>query len=448
MLAAAAFGWITGVGTALAQLDISGSPSSDVTPSTCHKVPRPSASAIATNSTSLDAGTLLFQARFRGDVRTGQLVAYDLTTEGSAGAAQWDAAAVLPPRAARNILTRDGTVPGGGGGIDFLRDDLRESKRSALGDIGHSDPQYVGALNFGYESLPIGTPGRTSYRAFVQSKLDSDGRALKPMLYVGANDGMLHGFDAETGVEQFAYVPSTLIPKLNEPMEADDAHRYFVDGHLTVGDAYIDAGGGAGWVSVLVGTTGAGGRTVFALDVSDPHSVRGSNVLWEFTDPDLGLTTGEPTIARMADGTWAAVFGNGYNSDRHRAVLFVVRLEDGVLLRKIDTGIGAPGSPNGLATPSLLADGTRTIQTMFAGDLQGNLWAFDVSARAAPAWKSKYHAGPDPAPLFTARDPSGNVQPITVPIDIGSHPDGGYMLYFGTGRYLEANDNSVGPNPQ
>lgn len=493
LLGGLVFGWIAGAGTASADLDIARSPLfvPGVVPTSACRNSMPgqifSAASVTTNSARLDPETLIYHTGFRSDDWTGQLLAYDLAPDGTVGAIRWDAAGKLPSHRTRNILTRDGAVPGRGGGTEFLWADLGPTQRTALdrdpsgsvdhrgaervawlrgdaskergnggsfrnrrtslGDIVHSDPRYVGAQDFGYQLLPIGTPGRTSYRAFFRSKLDSDGTARKPMLYVGANDGMLHGFDAETGVERFAYMPSTLLPELNRLAETDYAHRYFVDGPIDVGDAYIDPGGGSRWASVLVGTTGAGGRTVFALDVTDPHSVSGSDVLWEFTDPDLGIATSQPVVARMADGTWAAVFGNGYNSDSHRAVLFVVRLEDGVLLKKIDTGVGTAHSPNGLATPSLLASASRTIRAIFAGDLHGNLWAFDTSASSPSAWGSKYRAGPDPAPLFTARDANGNAQPITAPVEIGSHPEGGLMLYFGTGQYFEANDHIVGPNP-
>jgi type IV pilus assembly protein PilY1 len=446
-----------------------------------------SASSVATNSTRLDTDTLIYQARFRSDDWTGQLLAYKLELDGSLGPVQWDAADLVPNHSSRNILSRDGTVPGAAGGIDFLWSDLNTSQQAALnqtpsgavdtlgdervdwlrgnqatelaqggsfrnrsatlGDIINSDPQFVGAPNFGYESLPLTTPGRATYQAFVQGKLDTTGAAIKPMIYVGANDGMLHGIDAESGVEHFAYVPSTLIPELNELMQSSYVHRYFVDGHVYAGDAYIDRGGDR-WASVLVGTTGAGGRTVYALDVTDPHTMGPSDVMWEFTDPDLGATIGQPVVARMADGTWVAVFGNGYNSDNHRAFLFIVDLEDGTLLKKIDTDAGSVGGPNGLATPSLLADGTRTIRTIFAGDLLGNLWEFDVSSTNVSSWDSEYKSGPVPAPLFTATDSAGIPQPITSPIEIGRHPNGGYMLYFGTGKYFETNDNIVGVSPQ
>ena len=145
-------------------------------------------------------------------------------------------------------------------------------------------------------------------------------------------------------------------------------------------------------------------------------------MLWEFTDPDLGYTVGQPVIGRMKDGTWAAIFGNGYESDNRRAFLFAVNLETGALIRKIDTGAGSAGSPNGLAAPALLADNTRTIEYAYGGDLLGNIWKFDLTSATASNWAVAYNDGvsptPNPAPLFKARYVSGSpstetIQPIT-----------------------------------
>src|SRR5690606_26501825 len=193
-----------------------------------------SASAVATNSTRLDTETLIYQARFRSDDWTGQLLAYRLQADGTLGAVQWDAATLIPNHALRTIYTRSGSVPGAGDGIPFEWDELDSSQQNALnrrpdgtadtlgedrlnwirgdrslelqsggpfrdrtsvlGDIVNSDPVFVGAQNFGYDALPAGTPGRDTYQTFRQSKLGTNGAARKPMIYVGANAGMLHGF--------------------------------------------------------------------------------------------------------------------------------------------------------------------------------------------------------------------------------------------------------------
>jgi type IV pilus assembly protein PilY1 len=450
-----------------------------------------SSSAVAANSTRLETNTFVYQGRFRTSDWTGQLLALELDPDdGTIAGLAWDAADLIPDPADRNIFTLDEDGDGieflwdllgstqqgsldmdmlGEARVDWLRGDqsLEDNedgfrvRTAVLGDIVNSDPVFVGAQNFGYEALPVSTPGRDSYQDFRITKIDvdgtddpdddsdDDGRVLEPMLYVGANDGMLHAFDAETGEEWFAYVPSALIPELDALSDPSYSHRYFVDGQIAVGDAYIDRGGGSDeWASVLVGTTGAGGKTVFALDVTNPHDFDENDVLWEFTgtdnigDPDtddFGIPIGQPTIARTADGTWVAIFGNGYNSTNHHAVLYIVNLEDGTLLRKIDTGAGSLATPNGLATPSLLADATRTIQAAYAGDLHGNLWKFDLSNADPDLWTVAFSG----SPLFTATDNAGVAQPITAPPQIGRHPNGGYMLYFGTGTFFQTGDNFV-----
>jgi type IV pilus assembly protein PilY1 len=443
-----------------------------------------SGSAVASNSTRLDTETRIYQARFNTEDWSGQLLAYTIQPDGTLGAIQWDAGQLIPAANSRDIYTQTsaGTaVPfdwaslgaaeqaaldiGPGGMPDglgekraaWLRGDQSfeqsaggsfRTRNVILGDTISSNPRFVGAENFGFSALPSGTPGQDTYAAFLQSKVNVNGEPQAPMLYVGANDGMLHGIDAATGVEHFAYVPQSVYGKLSRLTDPNYAHEYFVDGQVFVGDAYIDRNGTQRWASILVGTTGAGARSVFALDVTNPHGFSASDVMWEFEDPDLGYTISQPVVARMASGQWVAVFGNGYNSDNHSAVLFVVDLETGTLIRKIDTGVGDAANPNGLATPALLPDGTRTIRSIYGGDLHGNLWKFDVSQSNTGNWDVAFRQGPNRYPLFTATDAGGNPQPITAPVEIGLHPDGGYMIYFGTGKYFETTDNVVPGNPQ
>lgn len=440
------------------------------------EVQQSSASSVATNSTRLDTGTLIYQARFRDDDWTGQLLAYSLTAQGALDELLWDAGqqgpdGPMPAPASRNILTmnNDGTVVPflwssldsdhrealntsrnnvddglGPDRVDWIRGvrdedgGLFRERNSVLGSIINSDPHFVGSQNFGYEVLHEDDGGGDVYRQFRQSKVDAQGRALTPMIFVGANDGMLHGFDAVTGEERFAYMPSSVIPDLSNYTDAGYIQRYLVDGQIFAGDAYINGQ----WRTILVAGQGAGGRTVFAIDITDPHNITASDVLWEFTHDELGYMLGPPVVGRMANGTWAAVFGNGYNSDSDTARLFVVNLETGEPIRIIDTGVGTDANSNGLAGPALIADGTRTLIHAYAGDLHGNLWKFDLTHAIQP---NNWDVAPsgNNAPLFPARDADGNPQPITVVPELGRHPDGGYMVYFGTGRFFVQGDNVV-----
>ena len=180
-------------------------------------------------------------------------------------------------------------------------------------------------------------------------------------------------------------------------------------------------------------------------------------VRWEFTDSDdpdfdLGYSFSQPAIVKMNNGTWAAVFGNGYNNTAAdgyasltgRAALYIVDLQTGALIKKIDTKYGSSTTPNGLATPKVVdLDGNGTVDVAYAGDLAGNLWKFDLSDNNPVQWDSAYATGSTPDPLFVAKDSSGNRQPITSTPDIVAHPSGasyGYMVLFGTGKYLETTD--------
>jgi len=366
-------------------------------------------------------------------------------------------------------------------------------RSSLMGDIINSDPVFIGGQNFSYGNIS-GITGYASYGAQVDLKLDpTSGDIKNPLIVVNSNDGMMHAIDAKNGNEIFSYIPSWLIcadetastgcasgvdsSPLRNLLNANMSHRYLLDGNLAVGDAYINTGAGVAWKTVVVGAAAGGGKGIYALDVTESYKATGATsltsttavtqstyaaltasatVMWEFTDKDypptttqdgdadLGYTYGQPIIARMADGTWAAIFGNGYGSATGKAVLYFVKLDDGTLIKKIDVSDGSTSaSPNGLSAPAAIFNaGTGALSAIFAGDLKGNLWKFDVSSTNTNSWKVDNGSGSSTAPLFTAFDDSGNRQPITAGLDVGSHPLGGYMIYFGTGKYFEKNDNT------
>ncbi|MFZ6816529.1 pilus assembly protein [Undibacterium sp. Rencai35W] len=304
-------------------------------------------------------------------------------------------------------------------------------RQNLLGDLVGSTPQFISeGEDEGYSFLPAGTPGQSSYFTFYTSTKKS--RLANPKVYVGSNDGMLHAFRVSDGRETFAYVPKTVMSNL--PSLADPAytHKFFVNGTPTIADAYI-----GGWKTVLVGTTGAGGRGVFALDVTTGGTFQSTDVLWEVNssdDPEIGYTIGNPQVGRAANGDWVAVFGNGYESNSKRAILFMVNLSTGVIT-KVDTGVGSNSLPNGLATPRLVIDENSTIVAAYAGDLQGNLWKFDFGTSGTTVAFSGTR-------LFQAVS-SGKAQPITVQPDLYPHPLGGLIVTFGTGKLFETADPSI-----
>jgi type IV pilus assembly protein PilY1 len=437
-----------------------------------------SASSIAVNSTRLDSGSLIYQASFNSSEWSGRIQAYSLGNSGALDSVYWDtnSAGKIPAHGLRNIVTGVGNqgalstaavnfsianwdnlaatqrslmqLSGDSANdakarLDWVRgNQSRESsdfrsRLKILGDIVNSDPFYVGTSeDYGYHLLS-GTEG-TSYITFLTNKA-----SRTPMLYVGANDGMLHGLNAQTGVETFAYVPIASYPNLASLSTPNYVHRYFVDGGPRANDAYI----GGNWKTVLLGSMGAGGRSVFALDVTTPSNLGSSSLMWEFATASnaankLGVAMSQPVVARLAaNGKWVAIFGNGYNSG-DTVKLFVVDLATGALLKAIDTGVSGDG--NGLASPVPVdIDNDRITDYVYAGDLKGNLWKFDLRGNNQNGWDVAIKQGNTPRPLFAA----GDTRPITSRPTVGRHAGGGYMIYFGTGKYFETSDAQLPASP-
>jgi type IV pilus assembly protein PilY1 len=296
-------------------------------------------------------------------------------------------------------------------------------KRSfLLGDVINSDLVVSGKTDLGYSSI-TGKLG-DDYPAFVTQK--------KSLVYVGANDGMLHAFDAN-GKEVFAYVPSSLSPTIAKLAEDPYVHRNYVDGPLSLWDYYK-----SGWKSILVGGLGDGGKTVFGLDVTGVQSggtFSSADVLFEINDPELGYAYSRPIVVQQPNKEWVAIFGNGYGGVSNRAMLFVYNLSTKTLT-KIDTNVGTSALPNGMSSPSGLSLQTGFANAVYAGDYQGNLWRFDVDKSGT--WKIA-NAG---SPLFVAKDSGGKGQPITAAPRLLRHPAGGIMIVFGTGKFFETQDRS------
>lgn len=464
------------------------------------KEQKSSVAALAANSTRLNTvnpsqETIIYQASFNTADWTGALQAIKINTDATLGNVKWttDDSGIFPAHGSRSIYTHNGTTglafteanwaslssamtsalidtnndTIGKQRLNYLRGDTTNEQQNGgilrnrplqtgaglapvklLGDIINSSPAYVVAPDFNFDRLPVGTAGRTTYNAFVNSNA-----TRTPMIYVGANDGMLHAFVASNGTEKFAYIPNSISPNLAQLTFPNYSHKYYVDGTPYIGDAYIGDSWKASptgtdtWKTILVSSTGGGSKSVFALDITDPDNFDQTDVMWEFTDSDLGYVLGQPITARMPNGQWVAIFGNGYESTNNRAFLFIVNLETGALIKKIDTEVGDGSTPNGLATPAIKVDGNRTVDFAYAGDLHGNLWKFDLSSTNPNSWDSEFKSGSTPQPLFTARNASNEVQPITATPNFASHPNGGYMVHFGTGKFFEDTDKLVGSSP-
>lgn len=363
-----------------------------------------------------------------------------------------------------NLLSRD---PENSNLPDTLGQRRLEYLRGKRSDEGSPFRQRSGVLGDFYSSSPavVSGPrylvnysnrleGNTAYSTFATSIANRT-----PRVYVGGNDGMLHGFNALTGVEEFAFVPSAVFHKLNKLTGNNYSHEFYVDGSPVVADVY----NGTEWRTILVGTLKAGGRSIFALDITTPGS---EELLWEFDDSSLpadaavkmGYSFSQPTIARLHTGTWAVVFGNGYesaNNTNGKAALFIVDAMEGTLLKSLEVE-GVNGIANGLSTPKLAdynADGVADYA--YAGDLQGNVWRFDLlrngRSDSAPFTTeddgenaiSDFEVAYGGAPLFSAVANTGTNarQPITSAPSLVLHPTGfGYLVVFGTGKFFETGD--------
>ncbi len=339
------------------------------------------------------------------------------------------------------------------------------SRTGLLGDIRRSSAVYVGAPNRRWpdsgKQFPVGP---NKYSNFVSEYSTRQGT-----IYVGANDGALHGFRASDGKEIIAYFPANLFStKTNEGYHRltdprTDQGTTYVDGTPTISDAYIRTkiGGPEKWRTVLIGSEGGGGKGLFALDITETgtESFRETNaeriVLWEFdntNDQHLGFTYSRPIIALLNNGRWAAITGNGIgetatDQSGGKAQLFILYLDGGIdgswtygkdYLR-IETTAGSSTERNGLFTPAVIdVDSDGTADRVYAGDFAGNLWVFDLTSESANDWNII-----DKAPLFTA----GNGQSITVQPQVVNHPspsasDPNFLILFGTGHFFSGSDKN------
>lgn len=444
-------------------------------------------SAASQNATRLSTDTFIYQASFDASDWSGTLTAYKLNaTTGAIESTAWQAHSKLPDHASRKIFTwnpstggvefqyanlstsQQGALGGATILVDYLRgsdehekDGTYRTRANKLGDIINSDPIFVGDTDFGYDALPGASSGAASYLEFVSKTKPKRSKVI----YVGANDGMLHGFKADTGVEALAYIPNEAILaqdsngnyNLAQLKNTDYNHRFFVDASPFAGDAYFAPRnfGTASWKTVLASGMGSGGRAVFALDVTKPEDFAADKVLWEFTHANLGYTFGNPIIVRLNNGRWAAVFGNGYPdaslSSTATAKLFIVFLDadatngwdQGVDYLVLDTN---DQTGNGLSTPVAYdSNRDRVTDYLYAGDLKGNVWKINLSSADPGDWSVAYKDGTTNKPLFTATDTDGNAQPITTALELGRAPAGrsGLMVFFGTGRFVDKDDNKV-----
>jgi len=439
-----------------------------------------SASAVATSSTRLDSKSFVYQAVFESKVWSGELRAYQPDTQGvipTVATYKTSDAGRMPLNASnRNIvfykpsngstqqldwsrldlaqqnllkLPGESTDANAQNRVDWLKGnpthennntELRERVyidgnnppvRNILGDIVNSSPAYVGDYDYNYSSLS-GAAG-SAYNTFMATKKAA---TFVPLVLVGANDGMVHAFvaDAPKGreadilTEKFAYIPNLVFSKLATITKPDygstaNPHQYLIDGAITVSDVYTTNG----WKTIAVGSLGAGGKGIYALDVTNPGS---PVVLFEYSHPSMGYVLGKVFIAPAQNGKWYAVFGNGSGSGT-TSKLFMVDINDPVAGTKIlETGDGI-----GLFSPAYIVDSRGVLKHVYAGDLSGNMWHFDLTSSTAANWDVAHNA------IYKVFATNSG-QPITATPTVGNNSHlGAVMVYFGTGKYFDVGDN-------
>ena len=460
--------------------------------------------AVTFNSNELQADTQLFLTQFNSENWSGDIVAFNFNMDGTINPTEaWRVTDYLDSGSynytnrvtyTMNSSSNAGTLlswanittaqqndfktdPTGAIGSDadgqarlnyFLGDRTNEASGTAynfrqrdtiMGDVVHSGPVFVGKPSEPYpDSAPFGS-STERYSSFVEANKNRTG-----IVYVGANDGMVHGFDTSNGHEIMTYVPAELYDNgsansgLHYLSDPDYTHKYYVDVNLAANDVYINASSGAlgspNWETILAGGYGAGGRGVFALKITDetfPNNVAGAQdtVLWEFSDNNsayMGFSYSEPRIVLLNNDEWAVIFGNGYNSDNGRAALIILYIEEGIDgtwdttdFKIIDTGVGDAVNKSGIGEITVIdLDNDFVVDRVYGSGIDGKLWAFDISDSNANNWDVAYKSGATSKPLFTAE----TGQPITVKSAITRSADTtaanvpNVLVIVGTGQFI------------
>ncbi len=414
-------------------------------------------------------GFVKYLPQFRPSDWSGDLLAIGLDAKGQGSTVQWRAEAALPPWQARRLfIWDDGRSTPGAVALDWAQ--LSEPLRAAmgpqadaqlvdyirgrrtleedggwrvrgglLGDFINSNPLVVDASE---DSSLKRLPGiGSSYANYVRTV-----KAARPrVVYIGGNDGILHAFRDSAGAdgspagrEIFGYLPRAVAARLNELRSIDynqgpEQHRYLVDGPLREFDVHVPPPGGStpAWRNYLLGSTGAGPAAVFAIDITDPDALGASSPRWELraeSDSRLGHVLAPLAAGMLPNGRWVALFGNGYGSASGRAHLFVVDLESG---RVNALELPGGGTPNGLGGVALYKDGEGRITSVYAGDLQGQLWRMDFKPDAA----SNFVVAFGGEPLFRAAAGQAIVQAPVLQSRGASR-----LLMIGTGRLITPDD--------
>lgn len=420
---------------------------------------RASGSNVASNGPSLNNGSHLFQATYTSGEWSGDVVGISIVGGSIAGTPSWSMATVAnedPSEFSSRPVYTWHTTGTSGSGASFP---TNAQTTALIRNPGRPD-EVAGDTNANY--IKGSRAGEGSSDGALRRRVSPVGDIVNSSpfyvpetdnLFIGANDGMLHGINAADGTTLFSYVPKGLdFSKLAMLSSQDYTHHFFVDGGI---DVTTRAQGRDR--NILVASLGRGGKGVFALDVTqtDPAQISSSIVRWDRTfqksgdadyHADIGHVLGAPLVRQGNNGKTIAIVPNGIDSANGKAVLFIYVLNDDgsidATLRIPTNADGTAAVPNGLSearAADVNADGKADY--VYAGDLYGNLWKFDISSQNTSQWDVAYRQGNNRYPIFTATDPSNNRQPITAAVALAKHPGTGQIyVMFGTGSYVSNGD--------
>ncbi|WP_447940291.1 pilus assembly protein [Pseudoxanthomonas mexicana] len=392
-------------------------------------------SNLAANSTRLDSGTRSYQASFVSGLWTGNVRAFPVTASGIDTATPlWNASAGIPTTG-RRIYTNGLT---GGAVFPTAAQQTLLARATSPTVSGANNAAYIA----GNRSLELANGGTLRNRSQLLGDIINSSPAYaarEQTIYVGANDGMMHAININDGTERFAYVPGGInFADLSTLSHPDYEHRYFVDGAIALSTrAQTPAS------TILVGALGRGGKGIYTLDVTSPQTFDQTKVMWERTETtgaNMGLVVGQPIITKLNNGETGVIVPNGINSAGDRAALLIYRLSDGALLAEINTGVGNATTPNGLMAATVRDnDGNGTADYVYAGDMLGNVWRFNLTSASSTTWTTAANR----VVLYTAINDAGQRQPVTAAPAVVRDPATFQLwIFFGTGRFITEGDLS------
>lgn len=419
----------------------------------------------ASDSSSLSSASLFFQTQYDPTDWRGTIKAFAIAADGSGTATvpTWSTDDIIVPGITAtyeswNTVTSSpialaysgfsplqqaalsANLPSGVSGADLVEWSKGRNKTGLktrtvlLGDVINSTLAYASPAD-----NPASDPAAdNSYSTYLDTKSNS----MTPSLVVNANDGLVNVIEPSTGKRLYAYMPSTVLANLHYVADPDYinglSHKFLVDGQISI----VDVQFASSWKTLAIGGAGSGGKGFYALQLFNAGGLNTVKALWDISSAttgfaNIGYAYAKPEVAQLPDGRWAAFISNGYGSTTGAASLFVVDVSNGKLIKEIT--VDASGN-NGLSSVKLRVNAQSVVQYAYGGDLKGQMWKFDFTGQTASTWK----VGLGGSPLFTAS--GGANQPITAQPVVGNNPNGGKMVYFGTGKLLEAADKTTKAN--